>query len=172
MEFTQKNKWARNCKAFNCQQIPHVWGDRVWRLSGPGMTWTWWLNPVSAVTSENPLFLVVPFCVGCVTTGSKKHGGSSPALLPSLLQQACQRAGSSVMSKPQPRPSGPWSHRYRGSGRRGFPFFVVILLDRLTLPWALHLFKYDGEEVFWKWHLPQRHYSPKSSRDIIMSKHL
>lgn len=139
----------------------------VWWLSGHCMTWTWWLNPASGVTSENSLFLAVPFCVGCVLAW---HLASIPALPPpeSLLKSWEFR----WYPNTQLHPSSPLSRRYQGSVRHAFPFFVAISLDTLTLQWVLHLFKYGREAVFWKRHLSQQYYSPKSSSDIIMSKHL
>lgn len=60
-ELTQKKRWARNYKAFSCQQIPHIW---------PLMT-ECTLSDVnvvaqSCVTAEDCVFLVVPFCASDV----------------------------------------------------------------------------------------------------------
>lgn len=86
MGFAQKKRWARSYKAFRSDL-----SSTVWWLSGPHMTSIWWLNPVSGVTSENSLVLVVPFFAGCVMTGSKTPQ-RLPASIPAPPAPAAFRA--------------------------------------------------------------------------------
>lgn len=161
-ELTKKKRWARNYKAFSCQQIPHIW---------PLMT-ECTLRDVNVVAQSCVCRrLCVPHCAllcqWCLTR-STKHGGTWPAFLPLLCSSVFSRCPNTQL-----HPSSLLSCRYWASVRHEFPFFfVAVSLDIFTLQWVLHLFTYDGEALFWKQHLSQQYYSPKSSRDIIMSKHL
>lgn len=94
MGLAQKKRWARNYKAFRSDL-----SSTVWWLSGPHMTSIWWLNPVSGVTSENSLVLVVPF-FAVSWQEAKPHSGSLPASLPSLLQQLSEHPSPLIWQVP------------------------------------------------------------------------
>lgn len=113
LELTKKKRWARNYKAFSCQQIPHIW---------PLMT-ECTLRDVNVVAQSCVCRrLCVPHCAllcqWCLTR-STKHGGTWPAFLPLLCNSVFSRCPNTQL-----HPSSLLSCRYWASVRHEFPFFL------------------------------------------------